>query len=214
MLVKICGITRAVDALASAEAGADMLGLVFAKSPRRIEVEKARRIINQIPYGTAWVGVFQDQTLDETAGINELLGLDYIQLHGREPPEFCNLLFERTGAGIIKAVNVKGLKDLDDIKRYSLDCVSFILLDSQSGEKGGGTGRTFPWEEVEGFDEFGKPLIVAGGLNCFNVREAIRRLAPAGVDVSSGVEVDNSPGIKDISLVRRFISEAKAYTTR
>jgi len=209
MLVKICGITRSEDATACADEGADMLGFVFAESRRTIDRKTALGIIEKLQGRTRTVGVFQDQRIDDIAETVKFLGLDYAQLHGRETPEMCSRLYERTGTNIIKAVSVESEKDLKLIDIYALDSVSFILLDSQDRGKSGGTGKTFPWEVVQGLTRFEKPILVAGGLSCSNVREVIRTLAPAGVDVSTGVEVDSAPGVKDISKVRRFISEAK-----
>jgi phosphoribosylanthranilate isomerase len=212
MLVKICGITSEKDALSCVAAGADMLGFVFAESKRKLEVKEARDIIDSLQGNVVKVGVFQNQALAEVVGVSSLLALDYIQLHGDDPPAFCEQLYEKTGIEIIKAISIRGKNDLEDIKRYTLDPISFILLDSREGGKSGGTGTTFPWEIAEGFPGFKKPLIVAGGLDCSNVKEAIQRLSPAGVDVSTGVEWDSKPGLKDITKVRRFISEAKNGT--
>jgi phosphoribosylanthranilate isomerase len=212
LLVKICGITGVEDAILCCEAGADMLGFVFAASPRSVTESRAGSIIHRLPEGVSKVGVFLDQPMKEVEGTASRLGLDFIQLHGDETADFCVELYERTGIGIIKAVCIGDKNDLELLKRYALDSVSFILLDSRVRGNRGGTGKTFPWEVVQGYPGSGNRLIVAGGLTSDNVREAVKKLAPAGVDVSSGVEKKSSPGVKDITKVRRFISEAKAQT--
>jgi len=212
VLVKICGITGVEDAIFCFEAGADMLGFVFAASPRSVTESRAGTIIRRLPEGVSKVGVFLDQPMKEVAGTASRLGLNFIQLHGDESADFCLELYEKTGIGIIKAVCVGDKNDLEQVEQYTLDSVSFILLDSRVKGNRGGTGKTFPWDMVEEYPGPGDRLIVAGGLTCDNVREAVKRLAPAGVDVSSGVEKKSSPGVKDFSKVRRFISEAKAQT--
>jgi len=212
LLVKICGITGAEDAVLCCEAGADMLGFVFTESPRRVTETRADSILESLPGSVSKVGVFLDQPLSEVAGTAARLGLDFVQLHGDEPPAFCRELYERTGIRIIKAVGIRKADDLEVLEQYALDYISFILLDSRVRGKRGGTGTAFPWKTVQNPLAIGKRLFVAGGLTCANVREAVKRFAPAGVDVSSGVEKENTPGVKDISKVRRFISEAKART--
>jgi phosphoribosylanthranilate isomerase len=210
MLVKICGITKSEDALGCARAGADMVGFVFAPSPRKVEAREARRIASPLPVGISKVGVFLDQPLDEVLRACSLAGLDYIQLHGRETPEFCNRVHEMTGAGIIKAVQMGTREDLSGMGTYDLESVSFILLDSPKNGKTPEKKRKSPWMILGGPPPIRKPYFVAGGLTAENVGEAIRKLSPAGVDVSSGVE--SSPGVKDLEKVRRFISEAKSQT--
>jgi phosphoribosylanthranilate isomerase len=209
MLVKICGISRIEDALICAEAGADFLGFVFARSPRRIDIDAAKHIIKAIPENIPSVGVFLDQAIEEVVATVLTCGIDYIQLHGDETPDYCEEIHSRTGRGIIKAVTIGKDEDLELLRRYTLDSVSFLLLDSRVGDQRGGTGKPFPWEIVEDFDGTVKPIFIAGGLTCSNVKEAITRLRPIGVDVSSGVEKGTIPGVKDEAKVRRFVREAK-----
>lgn len=210
MLVKICGLTTETDAVSCAEEGADMLGFVFAPSPRRISTGQARRIMELLPGEVSTVGVFLDQPLEDVAETARELELDYIQLHGDETPDYCERLARISGTPIIKAITIGKEQDIELAGRYSIDSVSYLLLDSRAEGRRGGTGRTFPWDIADRSVPRGKPLIVAGGLTSSNVREAIRRFSPEGVDVSSGVERGSRAGIKDMDEVRRFIREAKA----
>ncbi len=197
--IKICGITRKQDALAAAELGADALGFVFYEnSPRYIAPPAAAAIIGALPPFVNAVGLFVNAS--QTA-INETLAvcpLDILQLHGDESPEFCAAQARR----VIKSVPVE---KADDLSRASgFDCA--ILLDAKA-PKGiyGGTGASFDWKLLEGF-EHTHAVILAGGLDAENVAEALRVRQFYGVDVSSGVEA--SPGIKDAEKMRRFIASA------
>jgi phosphoribosylanthranilate isomerase len=212
MLVKICGITRIQDALACAQSGVDMVGFVFAASPRRLDAAKAQRIGSLLPTGIARVGVFRDQPLEDVLRTCAAAALDYVQLHGNESPAFCERVREETGARIIKALAVRSREDIAGARAYDDDSVSLILLDSPKNEMPLQQGARRLWEILDTAPTLAKPWLMAGGLSDRNVGEVVRLLAPAGVDVSSGVE--SSPGIKDISKVRRFISEAKSHTSR
>lgn len=198
--VKICGITRTEDALRAVEYGADAIGFVFYEgSPRHVFPETAARIIEQLPPFITTVGVFVNEhpgVINETISIT---GIDIVQLHGDEPPELCTR-WPRT----IKAFRVRELSDLRDLHRYRAGA---YLLDTYTPEGFGGTGKTFNWEIAIEAKRFG-PVILAGGLRPENVEEAIKRVRPYGIDVSSGVEKDK--GIKDPEKMKAFISKAKA----
>ncbi len=199
-LVKICGITNLDDALFASEAGADALGFVFyKKSPRYIEPKKARDIIKRLPPFVTTVGVFADQTEAEIKGIISETDIDIVQLHGEEPPEFCEGLNKR----VIKAIRVRGMENLTEVKRYKA-CA--LLLDTYDRNLKGGTGKIFNWEIAREAKVFNK-IIIAGGLTPDNVADAIRVVQPYAVDVSSGVE--KQKGLKDHLKVKAFIYKVK-----
>ncbi len=203
--IKICGLTSLADAEAAAAAGADLLGFVFhPASPRALRPEAARAIVAALRPrhpALAFVGVFVDRPLEEVRQVMAFVGLDLAQLHGREPPEAVAALGERG----IKAVRVRDRASLEAaLARYR---PGVFLLDAWDPDRAGGTGRPFPWALLEGV-RIPRPWFLAGGLTPENVGEAVRRLRPWGVDVSSGVEA--APGRKDPEKVRRFVAAARA----
>ncbi len=210
MIVKICGLTCTEDALAARDAGADLLGFVFANSPRRVSPEQARKIVAALaaappsPRGTRHltVGVFVDEHPDTVNRIVESVGLDLVQLHGDESPDYCRSM----PVPVIKAFRVQAEGSLEALKSY-LGAARYLLLDRYRPGAAGGTGETFDWSLAEGMAEFGIPWFLAGGLHPANVAGAIAHCRPDGVDVSSGVE--SSPGVKDHRLIREFIFKAK-----
>ncbi|NHM27936.1 phosphoribosylanthranilate isomerase [Desulfofundulus sp. TPOSR] len=199
--VKICGITDISSALAAAEAGADALGFVFAPSPRRITPSQACRICRELPPFISRVGVFVDAPLEEVRAVAEYCGLDAIQLHGSESPDYCRSL----GRRVIKAFRVGDEIDPVELSGYPADA---ILLDTFVAGQKGGTGQPFDWQLAAGL-KLSRPLILAGGLTPENVGRAVAIVQPYGVDVSSGVEKDGQPGKKDPDKIRRFIAAAK-----
>jgi phosphoribosylanthranilate isomerase len=208
--VKICGLTRVEDARAAAQAGADFLGFVFyPPSPRYVGPEAARRIIDTIRPTSSLirtVGVFVDESLDAIRQTSRHSGLDYVQLHGSEPPEMASALMAE-GLGTIKAFRVRDGASLDGVARYR---VTAYLLDAYVPGEAGGTGTTFDWALVAQAKAHGR-VILAGGLNAENVAAAVRATDPWGVDVSSGVETE--PGRKDTDKIRRFVARAKGCST-
>lgn len=199
--VKICGITNPGDARAAVELGADALGFVFAHSPRQITPERARKLAKSIPPFITPVGVFVDEELEKVQAIARFCGLGAVQLHGNESTTYAGGL--RGKYSVIKAFRIRSLRELVLLRRYRVDA---FLLDSYEKGRPGGTGKTFPWEIARRARSFG-PIILAGGLNPYNVREAIEMVRPFAVDVSSGVEI--RPGKKDRHLMRQFIEAAK-----
>ena len=199
--VKICGITGAPDAVAAVQAGADALGFVFADSPRRVSAERAREIVSQLPPYVTPVGVFVDESPEAVRRTATETGLGAVQLHGSEGPEVVAAL---APLACIKAFRIRSRGDLDAMARYQ---VQGYLVDAFVPGQPGGTGRTIDWRLFEGFRPPG-PLILSGGLTPENVAEAVRRVRPYAVDVSSGVEAE--PGRKDHERVRLFIQRARA----
>lgn len=198
--IKICGITSKDDALMAVAAGADALGFVFfEKSSRCVTLQKAAAIIRDLPPFIQCVGLFVDEEAEQVNWTADFCGLDVVQLHGDEDPEYCVEMNRR----VVKAFRVKDLTSLAGIKRYQ---VAGYLLDAWSPLAHGGTGQTFDWDMTGSVVKTGK-LILAGGLTPENVAEAVRTVAPYGVDVSSGVE--SEPGRKDPDKVREFIRRAK-----
>jgi phosphoribosylanthranilate isomerase len=199
--VKICGITNIDDAVAAVDFGADALGFVFfEKSPRYISHADAAAIIKKLPSFTTTIGVFVNVKPDQVEKIIDLTHIDAVQLHGNEPPEMCDI-----SRRVIKAIRVKSLESLDPLINYK-DKVSAFLLDTFAPDILGGTGQIFNWDIAIYAKQFGK-VILAGGLTPDNVTEAIRRVRPYGVDVSSGVE--SKKGKKDYKKMKSFIERAK-----
>jgi phosphoribosylanthranilate isomerase len=198
--VKICGITNVEDALHAVQAGADALGFVFHEaSPRYVFPEQAALIIKALPPFVQAVGLFVNAEVDFVNAVAGQCRLDLVQLHGDEPPEYCDRIARR----VIKAFRVKNISSLDPVRNYR---VAGILLDAYSPKTYGGTGLTFNWEMAQSAKTYG-PVILAGGLAPDNVRQAVERVNPYGVDVSGGVEA--APGRKDPEKVKEFIRRAK-----
>jgi len=201
--VKICGITSVADALTAVAAGADALGFMFhPPSPRNVSVEAARTIIAALPPFVARVGVFVDTPEAEIRRIATACGLDTLQLHGAEPPGFCQRLAPWS---VVKAFRVRGPETLAELGAYP---GMAWLLDSYVAGAMGGTGKTFNWDLAAQAVRGGGTVLLAGGLTPANVADAVRAVRPYGVDVSSGVE--SAPGRKDAGKVRELIAAAKA----
>lgn len=202
VLVKICGITNLADAQMAAEAGADLLGFMFyEKSKRFITFETAAEIISQLPPWVAKVGVFVNPTAEDVINAIGTCGLSILQFHGEEPPDFCN----QFGIMSIKAMPIRDDASIEALRSYHTDA---WLLDSYVPGQKGGTGEVFNWDLAAKARKLGRPIFLAGGLNPGNVAEAVTRVRPYGVDVSSGVE--SAPGRKDPKKVRNFIIAAKS----
>lgn len=201
--VKICGITRAEDAIAAAGAGADAVGLNFyPPSPRAVDIETARALSRALPPFVTRVGLFVDADPAEIEAVLNSHCLDMLQFHGSETPGDC----ERYGMPYMKTIKVTEGVDLHaEARRY--DSASALLLDTHVAGLAGGTGKTFPWERVPG--DLPGHVVLAGGLNEENVIEAISRVRPYAVDVSGGVE--SAPGIKDGARLRAFIHKVGSY---
>src|SRR5215211_3850258 len=201
--IKICGITNAGDARVAADAGADAVGLIFAESPRRVDVEEARRISKALPENIIRVGVFVDEEPKEVLRISHEVGLDLAQLHGDETPETVTDLRE-SGVKVMKALRVRDASSLEALDAYEAD---LFLLDAHSDMARGGTGERFDWRVAKSVVRGRDNIVVSGGLGPENVREAVEFFEPYGVDASSSLE--NGPGKKNGELVRRFVLAAR-----
>ena len=200
MIVKICGIKTMEAALVAKGCGADLIGFVFADSSRQVAVADAAMIAKAVG-GVAKVGVFVNRPQAEVNEIAGRCGLDYVQLHGDESPEYCAGI----NRPVIKALRVGEQLKTAAVEKYDVD---YFLLDTLVPGKYGGTGAVFDWRQARGaVTGLKKPFLVAGGLNVLNVSEVIGTLAPSGVDVSGGVETG---GVKDAEKIRLFIKTAKA----
>ncbi|MGQ9532088.1 MAG: phosphoribosylanthranilate isomerase [Desulfotomaculales bacterium] len=210
--VKICGTRDAETALAAVAAGADALGFVFAPGRRRVAPGEARAIVAALPPFALTVGVFVDAPLSQVLEIADLCRLHAVQLHGREPPEYCRAV----PRPVIRAFHLPAADEpLDEdeaalraeallaaVKRYD-PCA--VLLDTGTPDRPGGTGRPGNWA-VARLVAARRPVVLAGGLNPDNVAEAVRHVRPYGVDVSSGVETD---GRKDPQKILAFVARAR-----
>lgn len=198
MRVKICGISTPEAADAAVQAGTDFIGFVFASSKRQITPFKAQEVASFIPSSVKKVGVFVNESIENVKNIAEQVGLDIIQLHGEEAPEYAKQL----DYPVIKAFSVNP-ENMAQITHYPC---SYYLLDSPIGPNRGGNGTTFDWKLLQQLDIDHNKIILAGGLKPENIQEAIKTAKPVGVDVSSGVETD---GQKDIEKINQFIKHAK-----
>lgn len=195
--VKVCGITNSEDALCAVRLGASALGFIFyEKSPRFITPREAGEVIRQIPPFVTKVGVFVNAEATSLREAKEIAGFDVYQFHGDETPEFCATF----GEDYIKVIRVKNAGSLDAINLYDTDA---FLFDTYSPDAYGGTGENFSWDVLARRKLEDKFVILSGGLNPDNVRDAISAVDPYAVDVSSGVE--SSPGIKDHTKLERFM---------
>ncbi len=204
--VKICGITEGEDALCAAENGAAAVGFIFyTPSSRYVQPAKARMIIDRLPRELVKVGVFVNETAAEVKRIYDYCGLDMIQLHGDESPEYCRQFPKDR---LLKALD---LKSDDDLRRAAAYEAAAILVDSRRAGLYGGTGKTADWDLAR---RVMQPLILSGGLNDKNVADALQKVHPSAVDVNSGVE--GEPGRKDhtkIAGIMRLINKTAAAFT-
>lgn len=200
--IKICGITRSEDGLACAHAGVDAIGLVFyPPSPRHVAAAQAAMIARALPPFITTVGLFVNPAAEQVEAVLKEVHLDVLQFHGDEPPEFC------AGFGVpyLKAIRVKAGVDLVQCAiRYRE--AQGLLLDAYVEGTPGGTGQSFDWDMIPA--ELPLPVILSGGLEPANVADAVRRVRPWAVDVSSGVEA--SKGIKDTAKIAAFIKGVRS----
>jgi phosphoribosylanthranilate isomerase len=194
--VKICSMTNLKDANMAVRYGADALGFIFTKSPRQIQPDRARQIIKQLTPFVTSVGVFMDDPLKYVEDVVSFTGINTVQLHGSESPDYC----QKIDKPIIKRIHVSE-NDTPEMLNSRMEpySVSAFLLDP-----GAGSGKTFDWNIAKELDS---PIIIAGGLNPENVGQVVKLLRPYGVDVSSGVE--KRLGEKNPEKVKQFIEEVR-----
>jgi phosphoribosylanthranilate isomerase len=202
MKVKVCGITSYEDAAMALDCGVDALGFnFFPPSPRYLKPSDARSIIRQLPPFVATVGLFVNVAeTDQVAEMARAAGVQVLQLHGDETPEYCKRL---SAWPLIKVLRIDKSAIPQDFEEYP---VQGFLLDAKDDTLFGGTGRSFDWSLAREIRRV-HPIILAGGLRPDNVSEAIRIVAPYGVDVCSGVEC--APGKKDASKLMQFMKEVR-----
>lgn len=199
--VKICGLKRLDDALYCADLGVDSIGLVFhPPSPRLIDIDAAIQIRRSLPPFVTVTALFLNEQREWMERVVESVQPDCLQFHGDEPVETC----EQFNLPYLKSVP---MGTVEDSRQYAdgYPGAQGFLLDSNVAGRMGGSGDTFDWSKIP--TSFGAPVVLAGGLNPHNVAEAIARVRPWAVDVSSGVEV--SRGVKEKSLIRRFAEEVR-----
>ncbi len=203
--VKICGLSEPVTLNAALDAGADFVGLMFfAKSPRAVSLEQARVLADMASGAAKVVTIVVDADDELLASIARDVKPDYIQAHGQETPERVMAMRNLTGLPVIKVISVSEAADVARAKSYD-GAAEFMMFDAKTtGPLPGGMGHAFDWSLLE--DAF-PPYMLAGGLNPANVADAIARTKATIVDVSSGVE--SAPGVKDETLIRKFIENAK-----
>ena len=197
--VKICGFTRVEDAVYAAHEGVDAIGLVFyPPSPRHVEIEQAIKIVNALPAFTSVVALFVDE---QEARIREVLAkvsIDCLQFHGDEPAEACRIYGKR----YIKAVRMQDGIDISALTHHYYDAAG-LLLDAFHPDAKGGTGSRFDWDMIPG--QCSLPIILAGGLDETNAKQAVQTVRPYALDVSSGVEAKK--GVKDALKIAAFINQ-------
>jgi phosphoribosylanthranilate isomerase len=199
--VKICGVTTAEQARRCVDLGADAVGVNFvAASPRRVDLEQARAIVQAVGERTLVVGVVAGMTLEAMRALRDASGVGCLQLHGDEPPEDVAALLPHA----YKVVRVDGPADVALAVTMPGD---YVMVDAKVEGALGGTGRTFDWSLVAGLAGRRK-LVVAGGLTPENVAQAIAVARPWCVDVASGVE--SAPGVKDLARVEAFVKAARS----
>lgn len=199
--VKICGITSVEDAFVAVSHGADALGFVFwPSSGRYLSPAAAGAIIRRLPPMVTTLAVVVDPGADEIDSIVSQSGVDLVQFHGQEPAQFC----ERCSRPYVKGIRVKSDGDVLEVGDAHPRARAF-LLDTYKKGLPGGTGESFDWDLIP--PDFGRPVILAGGLNAGNVGRAIAAAQPFAVDVSGGVE--RAPGVKDPAKIKQFLREVK-----
>lgn len=190
--IKICGITRAEDALLAANCGADAVGLIFHPgSPRDVNPDKIEEIVANLPAFVTVVGLFVDPSVDKVESVLESGLIQCLQFHGNESLKFC----QSFALPFIKTVRVKNLAEARrDLEPFNGACS--IILDTYVSGVMGGTGQTFDWSVARALVESShNPIILAGGIDAENAAAAIAAVHPFGIDLCSGVE--SAPGIKD-----------------
>lgn len=199
--IKICGLTQKKQALEIARLGINAMGFIlYPPSPRFIALDILQSITSELPPFCKSVGVFVNKPINDLITLFHQSGLELAQLHGEETPEYCNELSNQ-GVSWIKTIRLKSRDDLKKIDDYSGDQ---FLLDAWSQNEYGGTGKTIDWSLAKEAT-LRADIILAGGITPKNISEAIKEVAPYGIDVSSGVEI--SPGVKSMDKVVQLLNQ-------
>lgn len=202
--IKICGLTNRDDAKQAVKLDADALGFIFADSPRRITPETARKIIISLPSFVSKVGVFVDEDPRIIQEISDYCHLDFVQLHGEKCWEYCDSI----SRPFIKVFAVKDRTVLDHVRSRNLQ---YFMLDTSHAHLHGGTGQIFDWQIAKEASSMGQ-LILSGGLNPGNIKDALTVAQPYAVDICSGIE--KIPGVKDIDKMKTFIEGVKIWDSQ
>ncbi len=210
--IKLCGLSRPEEVAAAVDAGADAIGVVFyPPSPRHLAPADAGRLLAFLPPYVATVGLFVNATLDEVKAAVAAAPISLLQFHGDETPEQCAAIAQAVRRPFMRALRVRpdtqaaDLLEFDRTYRASGPLFSGLLLDTWS-DAYGGTGKVFDWSLIPA--DIAHQAALSGGLNVQNVTDAVRRVRPYAVDVSSGIE--SSKGVKDIALMRAFVAAVRA----
>jgi phosphoribosylanthranilate isomerase len=220
--IKICGLTRPDDVAAAVECGVDALGFVFyPKSPRYVLPSSAAQLVNIVPPFVSTVGLFVNATADEVAIAVEISAISMLQFHGDETPEQSAAIAKRVNRPYLVAIRVKPEMISSDLLEYeqrlsrASGLFSGLLLDTWT-DAYGGSGKTFDWSIVT--PELGPRIVLSGGLQITNVRDAVSRIRPYAVDISSGVESREDgirkPGLKDHEAISLFVEEVRCADKR
>ena len=197
--VKICGFTRVEDAVCAARSGVDAIGLVFyPPSPRNVDIEQAAKIVNALPAFVSVVALFVDERESRIREVLERVSIDCLQFHGDEPAEACR----QYGRRYMKAVRMQDGIDISSLALQYHDAAGLLLDAYHPGTKGG-TGSGFDWNRIP--EHCALPIVLAGGLDQHNARQAVQTVRPYALDVSSGVEAEK--GVKDALKMAAFIRE-------
>lgn len=209
MRVKICGITQPEQGSQIAQLGATALGFIcVSKSPRYVQPEQIRAIVEQLPLEVDKIGVFANASTEAITDVVAAAGLTGVQLHGEETPEFCQQLRQLLPqTELIKAIRVKTPQSLSQVDTYG-EWIDTLLLDAYHPQMLGGTGHTLDWQGLTQF-QTNAPWLLAGGLTPDNITNALEQLHPDGIDLSSGVE--RSPGDKDLDKVARLFERLRQW---
>lgn len=205
--IKICGITKADQAIAIANLGATALGFICVPdTPRFVDAQKIGAIVNQLPNEVDRVGVFLNAEIDQILSTVAIANLSTVQLHGNESPQFCDQL--RSVLPTIEIIKVFRIRSVDNLMQTRLyeRCVDAFLLDAYHPEQAGGTGHTIDWTSLQTFRP-GRSWFLAGGLKPSNILDALSLVQPDGIDLSSGVE--NAPGDKNLGQVAQLFEKLK-----
>lgn len=210
--IKLCGLSQPQDVAAAVAAGADAIGLVFyAKSPRNVEIEQARQLLSALPPYVSAIGLFVNAELEALRQVLARVPLSGLQFHGDETPEQCAALAAAVARPYTQALRIKPEMQGGDLLEYERACrsaspyFSGLLLDTWV-DAYGGSGKVFDWSLVPA--ELAPRVVLSGGLNALNVTEAVTRMRPHAVDVSSGIE--RAKGIKDAGKMHEFVRAVRA----